>query len=70
MLIPPLALLLATHAVTATAQTRDEDASPKYRICPTNDSPEPYCCTNVVGSLGLGCRPRKWAPDSSGSTRY
>lgn len=60
MLGPSLALLMAILAAVSTAQ--EEDASPKYHVCPTNDNPEPYCCTNLVAGVGFGCRPRKCSP--------
>lgn len=60
MLGPSLALLMAILAAVSTAQ--EEDASPKYHVCPTDDNPEPYCCTNLVAGVGFGCRPRKCSP--------
>lgn len=61
----PSRLVLVTTALGASALAQDQEeggGSAPYKICPTVEYSEPYCCTHLLVGLGIGCRVRKLSP--------
>lgn len=62
-MLPSRCLLTAALTVSALAQNDQGDGgSAPYKICPTKEYSEPYCCTHLISGMGIGCRVRKNKP--------